>query len=124
MASRNLAVLLAFTLLPAYAAVVSDVRFKISAGDLTSAEAIADEYRRANGENSEYADAVSWLARGALTMKKTDAAARYLAETKSLVAELLKSKHVEDDAFLEAAVGASIEVEARMLDARGQRDKA
>jgi thiol-disulfide isomerase/thioredoxin len=111
-------------LAPASAAVVSDVRFKLSAGDLSSAEALVEDYHRANGANSEYAAAVSWLARGALTLGQTDAAARYLAETKTLLADLLKTKRVDDDNFLEAAVGASIEVDARIMAARGYRDQA
>src|ERR1700722_6587191 len=87
-------------LAPGFAAVISDVRFKLSAGDLSSAEALVEDYHRANGDNSEYAAAVSWLARGALTLGQTDAAARYLAETKTLVAALLKTKKVDDDNFL------------------------
>ena len=53
--------LLLFFVIPACAAVVTDVRFKISAGDLSSAEAIAEDYRAANGANSEYTAAVAWL---------------------------------------------------------------
>ncbi len=120
--SRYLPLLL--ILAPASAAVVSDVRFKLSAGDLSSAEALVEDFNRANGANSEYAAAVSWLARGALTLGETDTAARYLAQTKTLVAELLKSKRVEDDSFLEAAAGASIETEARIMAARGNPDRA
>jgi thiol-disulfide isomerase/thioredoxin len=120
--SRYLSLLL--ILAPASAAVVSDVRFKLSAGDLSSAQALVEDYYRANGANSEYAAAVSWLARGALTLGQTDTAARYLTETKTLTAALLKTKRVDDDSFLEAAVGASIEVEARIMAARGDRDKA
>jgi thiol-disulfide isomerase/thioredoxin len=120
--TRYLSLLL--ILVPASAALISDVRFKLSAGDLSSAEALVEDYHRANGINSEYADAVTWLARGALTLGQTETAARYLAETKTLLPDLLKTKHVEDDNFLEAAVGASIEVEARIMAARGDRDKA
>jgi thiol-disulfide isomerase/thioredoxin len=111
-------------LAPSYAAVISDVRFKLSAGDLGSAEALVEDYRGANGVNSEYAAAVSWLARGALTLGQTETAARYLAETKSLLAKLLKTKSVDDDDFLETAAGASIEVEARIMAARGNRDQS
>jgi thiol-disulfide isomerase/thioredoxin len=111
-------------LTPISGAVISDVRFKLSAGDLSSAEALVEDYHRANGANSEYAAAVSWLARGALTLGETETAARYLAETKALVAESLKTTRVDDDSFLEAAVGTSIEVEARIMAARGNRDKA
>jgi len=111
-------------LAPASAAVISDVRFKLSAGDLSSAEAVVEDYHRDNGANSEYAAALSWLARGAFSLGQTDAAARYLADTKTLVAALLKNKTVDDDSFLETAAGAAIEVEARILAAHGHRDKA
>jgi thiol-disulfide isomerase/thioredoxin len=109
---------------PASGAVVSEVRFKLSAGDLFSAEAIAEDYRQASGANSEYAAAVAWLARGALMLSKTAAAAHYLAETKELVSDLLKSKRVEDDAYLQSAIGTSIEVEAQTIAAGGSRDQA
>jgi thiol-disulfide isomerase/thioredoxin len=120
--SRYLSLLL--ILAPASASVVSDVRFKLSAGDLSSAEALVEDYHRANGANSEYAAALSWLARGALTLGRVDTAARYLADTKQQLAVFLKSKAVDDDSFLETAVGASIEVEALILTARGERDRA
>ncbi len=121
---RSLYLVLFAILAPASAAVISDVRYKISAGDLASAEALVEDYQRANDVNSEYAAAVSWLARGALTLGQVDTSARYLAETKRLTAALLRDKHVDDDNFLQAAVGASIEVEAQILAVRGQRDKA
>jgi thiol-disulfide isomerase/thioredoxin len=110
--------------LPVCAAVVSDVRYKISAGDLTSADAIADEFCRTSGPTPECADAIAWLARGAFYMKDYPAAARYLAKTKSLTDQLLKQSHAGDDAFLTAAIGAQIEVQARMLAAQGKRDEA
>lgn len=111
-------------LVPLSAAVVSDVRYKISAGDLTSADAIADEFCRTNGSNSECAAAVSWLARGALMMKEYDSAARYLKLSRSITSNLLKSLRVDDDAFLATAVGAEIEVESRALAAQGKHDQA
>jgi thiol-disulfide isomerase/thioredoxin len=121
--SRYLSLLL--ILVPASAAVTSDVRFKLSAGDLSSAEALVEDYYRANGANSEYAAAVSWLARGALTLGQTDAAVRYLSQTKTLVAALLKNnKALAGDSFLDAAIGTSIEVEAHIMAVRGNRDRA
>jgi len=116
--------LLALIALSLSAAVVSEIRYKISAGDLRSAEAIAEDYSRVNAANSEYAAALAWLARGALTLGQTDAAERYLGQTKTLIGEFLKTKRVEDDSNLESATGAAIEVEARLLVARGQRDQA
>jgi thiol-disulfide isomerase/thioredoxin len=116
--------LLLSAVLPLSAAVVSDVRNKISAGDLTSADAIADEFCRGSGPVPECAAAVSWLARGAFMMKDIEAASRYLTRTKSLVSDLLKNTAAEDDAFLTTAIGAAIEVEARMLASQGKRDQA
>ncbi|HLJ48040.1 MAG TPA: TlpA disulfide reductase family protein [Bryobacteraceae bacterium] len=110
--------------MPLSAAVVSEVRNKISAGDLTSADAIADEFCRIHGPNSECAAATSWLARGALNLHDYPLASRYLTKTKTITADLLKSTRVEDDNFLTAAVGAQFEAEARLLAAQGARDKA
>jgi thiol-disulfide isomerase/thioredoxin len=112
---------LAFT---ASAAVVADVRNKLSAGDLTSADAIADDFYRSSGATSEYAAALSWLARGALNMKDVDVASRYLTRVKTLTADLLKTSTVEKDAFLATAAGAAIEIEARLLALQGKRDQA
>lgn len=116
--------LLLLTASLAFAAVTSEIRYKISAGDLSSAEAIAEDFHRDHGADPEYADAVAWLARGAMVLGKTEAAARYLSETKALTADLLKTKRIEDEDHLESAVGISIEVEAQLMAARGERDKA
>lgn len=109
---------------PLSASAVSEIRYKLSAGDLTSAEAIADEYCRTNGSNSKCAEAVSWLARGALITKDPARAHIYLDRTKAMTRELLKTTHVEDDYDLAIAVGAAIEVEARLLASEGATDKA
>jgi thiol-disulfide isomerase/thioredoxin len=109
---------------PLGAQVVSEIRYKLSAGDLLSAEALADEYYRANGGNAEYAAALGWLARGALMLQQPDLTERYVAEIKSLTGELLKSETVDDDEYLASAVGAQIEVEAKLLVRRGEREKA
>jgi|SRR5580698_5955842 hypothetical protein len=116
--SRYISLLLLFPI-AAFAVVVSDVRFKLSAADLSDAAALAEDCYRANGIDTEYAAAVSWLARGALPLGPTDAAVRYLAETKTLLAELRRTKSVDDDNLVQAALGASVEVEARIMAERG-----
>jgi thiol-disulfide isomerase/thioredoxin len=118
------AVLFCFIASTSLAAVVADVRSKLSANDLSSAEAIAEDYYRASGGNSEYAAALSWLARGAVMMGNTEAATRYLAETKTLLKELSKNTRVDGDRFLETATGACIEVEAQLLEKQQGRDQA
>ncbi len=111
-------------LVPLSADVIPEARYKISAGDLTSADAITDEFCRIHNNNSECAAAVSWLARGALIMKDSERARFYLERAKGMTQDLTKRTQVEDDAYLATAVGAVIEVEAKLLAAQGARDKA
>lgn len=117
--------LLAIALLaPASASVISDMRLKLSAGDLASAEALAEDYKLGHGANPEYAAALSWLARGALNLGRTAEAERFVGLTQTLIGELTQTRNADDDGFLQTAIGASIEVEARILAARGDRDRA
>ncbi len=103
---------------------ISEARYKLSAGDLLSADAIVDEYHRSHPDDSTYAAAVAWLARGALMLRNEEAASQYLAQAKAVTAHLLQTQNVKDDPLLANAVGATIEVEARLLAVRGQRDRA
>lgn len=89
------------------------VRFKLSAGDLASGEAAAEEYRRTTGVNAEYLDAVGWLARGAQILGRREKAAAYAAEVRKAIPS-------EDPALL-VPLGAAIEVEGRLrLEADGR----
>jgi thiol-disulfide isomerase/thioredoxin len=90
------------------------VRFKLSAGDLASGEAAAEDYRRTTGVDAEYLDAAGWLARGAQMLGRREKAAGYAAEVR-------KAIPAEDPALL-VPLGAAIEVEGRLLltgDGRG-----
>src|SRR5258705_13035290 len=49
---------------------VRTVRNKLSAGDLASGAAAVEEYKRKNGVDAEYLDAVGWLARGAEMLRR------------------------------------------------------
>ncbi|MBV9303906.1 MAG: TlpA family protein disulfide reductase [Acidobacteriaceae bacterium] len=109
---------------PIAAQVIPEIRYKISAGDLTSADAIADIFCQVNGVNSECAAATSWLARGALIMKQPDRAKFYLQRTKGMTEELTKKSSVEGDPYLATAVGATIEVEAKLFALEGHADRA
>jgi len=99
--------------LPA-ADLVRVVRYKLSAGDLASGEAAAEEYRRTTGADAEYLDAVGWLARGAQMLGRREKAAGYAAEVRRAIP-------AEDPALL-VPLGAAIEVEGRLRlasDGRG-----
>ncbi|MBY0504351.1 MAG: TlpA family protein disulfide reductase [Bryobacteraceae bacterium] len=108
----------------ASAAVVADVRGKLSAGDLTSADATAADFCAAQPGTSECAAALSWLARGAQMLGQPVVALDYVARVRAITAQILTRTKVEDDAFLLTAVGASIETRARAMADRGQRDRA
>jgi thiol-disulfide isomerase/thioredoxin len=89
------------------------VRYKLSAGDLASGEAAAEDYRRTTGVDAEYLDAIGWLARGAQILGRREKAAAYAAEVRSAIP-------AEDPALL-VPFGAAIEVEGRLrLAAEGR----
>jgi thiol-disulfide isomerase/thioredoxin len=90
------------------------VRYKLSAGDLASGEAAAEDYRRTTGVDAEYLDAVGWLARGAQMLGQREKASGYAAVVR-------KAIPAEDPALL-VPLGAAIEVEGRLrlaADGRG-----
>ena len=70
------------------------------------------------------AAALSWLARGALDAKRFDQAESYAAETRKLTLDLLGTRKLDGDRWLPTALGASIEVHAQALAARGERPEA
>jgi thiol-disulfide isomerase/thioredoxin len=76
------------------------------------------------GVTSAYLEALSWLARGELDAKLLDAADGDAVETRRQALVLLKNRKLDADKSLPLALGASIEVQARVLDARGHRAEA
>jgi len=92
------------------------VRLKVSAGDLLSGVAAVEDYKRKNGVDVEYLDALGWLARGAEMLKQPDAAAEFVAE--------LRREIREEKPDLLLALGSAIEVEGRLRTAREGRESA
>ncbi|MDX2034281.1 MAG: TlpA disulfide reductase family protein [Blastocatellia bacterium] len=92
------------------------VRSKLSAGDLASGAAAAEEYKRKNGVDGEYLDAIGWLARGAEMLRLNEQAAAYVAELRR---EIPQEKPDRLSPF-----GAAIEVEGRLLATREGRGAA
>lgn len=92
---------------------VRTVRSKLSAGDLQSGAAAAEEYKKKNGVDAEYLDAIGWLARGAEMLKQPDVAAAYVAEIRREIREE-KSETL-------SPLGAAIEVEGKLRAARDGR---
>ena len=109
------AVVLAALTSPAFSAgeLARLVRLKVSAGDILSGAAAIEEYKRKNGVDAEYLDALGWLARGAAMLGNAEAAGEYVAE--------LRSEIREEKADLISPLGAAIEVEAKLRAHRSGR---
>jgi len=119
--------LVVIVLIPALASaqtLVRDVRAALTRNDLAAAEALVTTYRAASGTNSEALAGLSWLGRGALTAKDYGRADRYARETETLTLEKLKTQTLASDPNLVTALGASLEVQAKVLAETGQRASA
>jgi thiol-disulfide isomerase/thioredoxin len=89
------------------------VRLKLTAGDLLSGEAAIEDYKKQNGVDKEYLDALGWLARGAELLRQNEKAAAYVAE--------LRREIKEEKSDLLGAWGAAIEVEGKLRATREGR---
>jgi thiol-disulfide isomerase/thioredoxin len=112
-----------FLLIAAFA-LVADVREAIRQNDWKRAEALVRQHRQTSGVTPEMLEAQSWLGRGALAAKQYDAADRYAVQTEHEATELLKRRPLDQDKSLPLALGAAIEVQAQVMVARGERDRA
>lgn len=117
--------LLAFlAVAPAWGQLVRQVRAAANARDFASGEQLIESYRRTNGVTPEMILALSWLGRGAQAAQQWDKAEKYAAETRELALAELKKRPLDADEELPLALGASIEVQAHTLAARGARSDA
>jgi thiol-disulfide isomerase/thioredoxin len=107
----------------AFAGIVEDVRAAIEKNDFAGADRQVQAYRRAYGADSELAAAISWQARGALAAKNFDRAAAYADQTRQMALPNLRGPRVARERWL-YAMGASIEVQARVMAARGEAGDA
>src|SRR5579872_199667 len=115
---------MALALLLFATSLVNDVRTLMLRQDFPAAERLTNSYRSQLGQTPELAAALSWMARGALDSKKLDRADTYATQTRQLSLELLKTRKLTADPLLPLALGASIEVHAQVLAARGERPEA
>ncbi|HEY7113782.1 MAG TPA: TlpA disulfide reductase family protein [Thermoanaerobaculia bacterium] len=101
------------------------IRYKISAGDLPSAESILEYHEAEKGRDGDYLLGLAWVARGAALTGDWKAASDHAAAGKALALERLKTP-ADYDANREAVylLGASIEVEAQALAASGKKAEA
>jgi len=101
--------------------IVRTVRSAIASGDFAKAQSAIDAHQP---KDSGYLEALSWMARGSLGAKRLDEADAYAVRTRTETLAMLKGRALDDDTSLPLALGASIEVQAQVLDARGQRIEA
>ena len=95
---------------------VRTVRMKISAGDLATGQAAAEDHKRAKGADAEYLSAIGWIARGAEMLGRLELAEETLRELRRAIpAET--AEHL-------SAYGAAIEVEGRLVHRREGRGAA
>jgi peroxiredoxin len=101
------------------------LRFKISAGDLPSAESILETHRAEKGDDAEALLCLSWLARGAALLGDWPAASRYAKEARAAATARLGNPPVfENNSEAQYALGTAIEVEAQSLAAAGKTPEA
>jgi len=124
MRSFGLTALLALASFSAGGQVIGDVREAIADRDFAHAERYIQNYRAKNGVTPELLEALSWLGRGALDANQYDQAERYAAETRKLALPELARRKMDDERHLPMALGASIEIHAQVLAARGARGEA
>src|SRR5499433_154618 len=113
---------------PAAPPAVDDVRmirYKISAGDLPSAESILEYHRAEKGEDGDYLLGLAWVARGAVLMGDWKAASSWAAAAREAAETKLKSPaDYETNREAVYALGTSIEVQAQALVAGGKKAEA
>lgn len=108
----------------AWAGIVENVRIALMQNNFSAAEAELNAYRNQSGTNAEYLDAYSWLARAALDQRQYDQASAYAKQTQVLILEQLKQRPLDAEPHLPLALGATLEVQAGLLAARGQKAQA
>ena len=93
-------------------------------GDLASASALVQQYRRLNGDTPEALDALSWLARGELAAGQADQAMKDAHKIEQGSQASLGTRRLDAEPYLPIALGAAYEVQAEALAAQGKRSEA
>ncbi len=101
------------------------IRYKISAGDLPSAESILEVHKAEKGEDGDYLLGLAWVTRGAALTGDWKAASEYAASARALAESKLKSPS-DYEANREAVylLGSAIEVQAQALVTSGKKAEA
>jgi thiol-disulfide isomerase/thioredoxin len=107
-----------------FADLVRDVRIAIAQNNLSAAETELKAYEGQHGNDPDYLEAASWLARGYLSNNKLEQAQSWAKQVESSSRELLSKRKLDAEPHLPQALGAAIEVEAQAFALRGQNAQA
>jgi thiol-disulfide isomerase/thioredoxin len=108
----------------AHADIIEDVRAATGHQNFAAADSQLQSFRSQHGVTPEYLEALSWMARGELTVNQLEAAQKYARQTQTLTQQQLKTRKLDSDPHLPIALGAAYEVQAQVLDKQGQRAQA
>jgi thiol-disulfide isomerase/thioredoxin len=120
----RIALLLLALATTARAGIIEDVRDALAKNNVGLADSEVRAFKAQHGPTPEFIEALSWIGRGALAAQQLDAAEKYARETQALAAQQLKKRSLDAEPHLPQAVGASFEIQAQVLAARGQRAQA
>lgn len=88
--------------------------------DFASTDRLVEAARKEKPNSPELALGISWQARSALAAKNYSLAERYALQARTLCLQILTKQKLDSSDFLATAMGASIEVEAQVMAARGE----
>ncbi len=120
----RLLLILALALTASAQDIVTGVRAAIAKNNFALGETLIRKYAAGRGSTPEMIEAESWLGRGALAAKQYDKADAYAAQTRKLLLGQLAHRKLDAEPHLPLALGASIEVQAQVMAARGERGEA
>ncbi len=106
------------------ASIIPAVRSAARRGDLAQAERLMRHYLDANGSTPEAMEALSWVARGALEIRRFSRAAEYAGQVRRSVLRRLRGGDLDSEPHLATALGASIEALSQALASQGRRAEA
>ena len=109
---------------PAIPQVVAQVELALQRGDLASASALVQQYRRLHGDTPEALQALSWVARGELAAGRNAQAFQTAEEIRRISQASLGTRPLDAEPHLPLALGGAYEVEAGALFQQNQRAQA
>ncbi len=104
--------------------VVAQVQTAVQMKDYATAERMLSVMQSSSGVTPASVLALSWMGRGALGNGDYDRAEKYASETRNEALAQLKHRPLDAEPDLPLALGASIEVNAQALAAKGRRSEA